>query len=253
MVCPEEDAGMSFGLVNIEYPEKIFDDIKKGRQIELVEIAKTGMVISFYTDDLQYYNDFNLIFQEHCSKKLAFVDLEQTQKQFERVCEIWRNSRAGNLDVETIINLFSCVCIVKELFINQKNQLLFHEALTIRLPSRPELGESHFSVYSTHEDLIKNKINQYWQKLKLQINNHFKTKKQNTTRNRLPKGIRHEVFKKDNFRCVWCGKNNTITSLEIDHIIPIAKGGTDELSNLRTLCVDCNRNRGDLLQGVDKK
>jgi 5-methylcytosine-specific restriction endonuclease McrA len=63
----------------------------------------------------------------------------------------------------------------------------------------------------------------------------------------LPKGIRHEVLKRDDFRCVECGATNKQTPLQIDHILPISKGGTDELDNLRTLCNICNISKSDLV------
>lgn len=63
----------------------------------------------------------------------------------------------------------------------------------------------------------------------------------------LPKGIRHEVFKRDNFKCAECGKGKDVTTLEVDHILPVSKGGTDEMHNLRTLCYTCNREKNDLV------
>ena len=68
-------------------------------------------------------------------------------------------------------------------------------------------------------------------------------------RTHIPRGMRHEVFKRDNYTCVECGarKEDGVT-LHIDHIIPVSKGGTDELSNLQTLCEACNLNKSDVIQ-----
>jgi len=52
--------------------------------------------------------------------------------------------------------------------------------------------------------------------------------------------LRHEVFKRDGFKCVECGKTNKETTLHVDHITPISQKGTDELDNLQTLCQACN-------------
>ena len=35
--------------------------------------------------------------------------------------------------------------------------------------------------------------------------------------------LRHEVFKRDNYRCRECGATNKETTLEIDHIVPVSK------------------------------
>ncbi|MEK7534295.1 MAG: HNH endonuclease [Patescibacteria group bacterium] len=59
----------------------------------------------------------------------------------------------------------------------------------------------------------------------------------------IPLGIRLEVLARDNFRCVYCGKNPSTdlgTKLHVDHITPFSKGGKTNLENLQTLCSDCN-------------
>lgn len=60
------------------------------------------------------------------------------------------------------------------------------------------------------------------------------------SRPRLSPKKRWLILKRDNFRCVACGKNQEQSPLEIDHIIPISKGGQNIESNLQTLCRDCN-------------
>ena len=68
-----------------------------------------------------------------------------------------------------------------------------------------------------------------------------KKKPKKNKRKAISKSIRHEVFKRDNYRCVECNasKDDGIV-LHLDHIIPVAQGGSDELDNLQTLCQDCN-------------
>lgn len=76
-----------------------------------------------------------------------------------------------------------------------------------------------------------------------------KNNKPKRKRTHIPKGIRHEVFKRDNYTCVECGaKKEDGATLHIDHILPVSKGGTDEMDNLQTLCADCNLNKNDVYQ-----
>ena len=56
--------------------------------------------------------------------------------------------------------------------------------------------------------------------------------------------IRFEVLKRDNFTCQYCGAHGEGVVLEVDHIIPISKGGTSDMGNLITACFDCNRGKG---------
>lgn len=57
--------------------------------------------------------------------------------------------------------------------------------------------------------------------------------------------LKHECFKRDNYKCRECGKTNIDTILHCDHIKPVSQGGTDELSNLQTLCQNCNISKSD--------
>ncbi|WP_296866332.1 HNH endonuclease [uncultured Methanobrevibacter sp.] len=52
--------------------------------------------------------------------------------------------------------------------------------------------------------------------------------------------LRHQVFQRDNYRCRECGATNKETTLHIDHIKPVSKGGTNHIDNLQTLCKKCN-------------
>ena len=61
----------------------------------------------------------------------------------------------------------------------------------------------------------------------------------------LSKKLRFEVFKRDKFTCQYCGKRPPDVVLEIDHIVPKAKGGEDNSGNLTTACFDCNRGKSD--------
>lgn len=58
---------------------------------------------------------------------------------------------------------------------------------------------------------------------------------------------RFEIFKRDGFTCRYCGRRAPDVLLELDHIIPRAAGGTDDLENLITSCSDCNRGKSDRL------
>lgn len=57
---------------------------------------------------------------------------------------------------------------------------------------------------------------------------------------------RFEVLKRDFYRCRICGRGaSPELELEIDHKVPVAKGGSGHIDNLWTLCFDCNRGKQD--------
>jgi 5-methylcytosine-specific restriction endonuclease McrA len=64
-------------------------------------------------------------------------------------------------------------------------------------------------------------------------------------RSGLKLSVRWSILSRDNRRCVVCGSSaEQGATLEVDHIISVADGGTDQPENLRTLCFDCNRGKG---------
>jgi 5-methylcytosine-specific restriction endonuclease McrA len=57
---------------------------------------------------------------------------------------------------------------------------------------------------------------------------------------------RRSVFARDNHTCQLCGwKDTSSATLECDHIIPSSRGGSDDISNLQTLCEKCNKRKSD--------
>lgn len=62
-------------------------------------------------------------------------------------------------------------------------------------------------------------------------------------RKSISKKIRFEVFKRDNFTCQYCSSKPPQVPLEIDHIVPVCKKGTNHIDNLVTACFDCNRGK----------
>ena len=58
--------------------------------------------------------------------------------------------------------------------------------------------------------------------------------------------LRVDILVRDNYTCQMCGigkKDGAI--LEIDHIYPASKGGTNNSENLQVLCRECNKGKGD--------
>ena len=54
------------------------------------------------------------------------------------------------------------------------------------------------------------------------------------------KRTRYEVLKRDNHTCRYCGATAPDVKLHVDHVIPVALGGTDKPDNLVAACKDCN-------------
>ena len=68
------------------------------------------------------------------------------------------------------------------------------------------------------------------------------SEKSKTGREPISERIRNEVWRRDGGKCVECG---SVYNLEFDHVIPVAKGGSNTARNLRILCEPCNRRKSD--------
>lgn len=56
--------------------------------------------------------------------------------------------------------------------------------------------------------------------------------------------IRLQALKRDHYLCQPCQTKGRVTpAKEVDHIVPKSKGGTDELSNLQSICTPCHRDK----------
>ncbi len=72
----------------------------------------------------------------------------------------------------------------------------------------------------------------------------MKPKKTNP-RQTIKKSVRFDVLKRDSFKCQYCGATAPDVLLHIDHINPVSKGGTNDITNLITSCQPCNSGKSN--------
>jgi 5-methylcytosine-specific restriction endonuclease McrA len=64
-----------------------------------------------------------------------------------------------------------------------------------------------------------------------------------TPRIKLPASVRRYILQRDNYQCQSCGKTQQQAKLQIDHIVALAVGGSNDISNVQTLCSSCNQKK----------
>lgn len=56
------------------------------------------------------------------------------------------------------------------------------------------------------------------------------------------------VYERDGYACQYCGAADDLT---IDHVRPLSRGGSNEMSNLLTACRSCNCSKGSAFEDDD--
>jgi len=78
-----------------------------------------------------------------------------------------------------------------------------------------------------------------------------KLRKPRVRREWIPREVRYGVAKRARYKCVYCGvahnscrPDGTRVKCVVDHVIPLARGGTNDPDNLVFCCEKCNREKG---------
>src|SRR5262245_2413992 len=121
---------------------------------------------------------------------------------------------------------------------------LFRNALyvTERMPRVSELAEVVLRIKALHferdEELrrLKEQVANF-EAIVVNISN-------GPTRRTIPDDVKLLVWSRDGGACVKCGAPK---DLHFDHVIPLARGGSDEAENIQLLCRSCNLKKQDRL------
>lgn len=58
------------------------------------------------------------------------------------------------------------------------------------------------------------------------------------------KGLKQKLMRQQDNTCVYCGTRRTSKTLDIDHMTPAVRGGSNDMSNLQVICRPCNQRKG---------
>jgi len=65
--------------------------------------------------------------------------------------------------------------------------------------------------------------------------------------------LRQFIYARDGGRCCDCGLPVELTDCHIHHVLELQEGGTNHPTNLKTLCVDCHKQRHPFMQDAHDK
>ena len=110
-------------------------------------------------------------------------------------------------------------------------EMLKHGVISGEKRANPERGFSHWCYSNVH--------------FPLELCTD-KTVKRGNNRKKISSSLRFEVLRRNKFCCSYCGKAAVDGHrLVVDHIHPVAKGGTNDIDNLISSCEECNSGKGD--------
>lgn len=211
----------------------------------------------------------------HCSKTVAS---NAEQQPFKYLCKYFdiKTDEKTLEDFENILNNFSAAENGKQMLLAEKKEII--ESIKTNIPflikkfsmkklekklgfEEIDLSDSYFpkfvfqyvspagnSSFSTEIRLDVDNMERFIKYLAEKI----KFKKTIEGQRRLmTQKLRQEIKERDHYTCKACGVSiidEPHLLLEIDHIIPISKGGLTEESNLQTLCWKCNRQKSNKVQ-----
>lgn len=101
------------------------------------------------------------------------------------------------------------------------------------------MAQRSFTVTMTEENIVE--------LIKILENKLTKGEFVKEQRRLMTKKLRDSIKSRDNYTCCYCGNSTHIEPnllLEVDHLVPVAKGGCTVEDNLQTLCWKCNRTKG---------
>ena len=170
-------------------------------------------------ENRRIYKAYNAKF-ESLSSMITPDECEKLKIKYEKFCKIEQNLvNAEKLDMT---QEFSIQCFVEY--------------------TSPQ-GRNHYEKNSIFlESEIRTAIRNISARAEYMQTEAFRRKNE---RSKVTPSLRLQIIERDGRRCCICGRSvRDGATLEVDHILPVSKGGKTEYSNLQTLCRDCNRGKG---------
>ena len=115
------------------------------------------------------------------------------------------------------------------------------------------VNRNHFLISKKGETFYEDEIIRLIKRIRNKRGNFYRDREIwdaicRVERARVSNRMRFSIYERDGNRCRKCGKSGWHHDLEIDHIIPISKGGKSTYENLQTLCRECNLEKGSRIE-----
>lgn len=118
--------------------------------------------------------------------------------------------------------------------------------------TRPDIEFAKQKRYrDTHKDKLYIKGKNYRENNREYFRAKYKERAdtvKNTSDGSVTQEFCNQLLEAQHYKCAYCGCDLTDKNRNIDHIIPLSRGGTHTADNIHFVCVDCNMSKGNKLE-----
>ena len=225
----------SYNFYNFSSVDKYYETCASKRKLDNLSLV----------DVLLSRIDCNFTFYES-----LILQVQKNRKNYESYCESYKGL-CSTITEDKLkglkIKLKTFLKIEKDLCEKSKLTPQLSTSIYIRASYTSPQGRNSYWKERTfsYEELVIG-YNQYIALKKQQKEYSYQVK---VERAKMTDSLRYDILKRDNFRCQLCGATaQEGAKLNVDHIVPVAKGGKTIASNLRTLCDRCNMGKSDKIE-----
>ena len=190
--------------------------------------------------------NYDLFFKENIYNQLNMIDklipkVKYNKEKYYEYQNIFNSIYSSDSDSDNKDFIY----MEKTMLLECRNAVVVSPDFICSVSYTSPQGRNSYSSQKIYnfEDLIRLRDEVVKEKEEQKTDEYIKR----TERRKMSDSLRYDVMKRDDFKCVLCGRSakKDGVSLEIDHIKPISKGGKTTISNLQTLCRECNRGKRD--------
>ncbi len=195
---------------------------------------------------IKYFYPDKSLYPEQIQKLQLLIEELETLKEAKNIIDNYKKDYQQYIvDVPDYIMRYDENGFYSRLGFANINENILNIEYKFSYTSNGGMAQRNFTIPMTEETVIK-LINKLEKKLTMSA---F-TKEQRAL---MSSKLRQYIKKRDNYTCKYCG-NSTYKEpnllLEIDHIIPVSKGGLTKEDNLQTLCWRCNRTKSNKIKAI---
>lgn len=138
---------------------------------------------------------------------------------------------------------------LKSMEIEAVNKILWHQPKELTITVDLRFEKDRFGIIGKHQVFSTSKLLELIDRISKKNGNFFLDRNIwesicRVERGKVSNKLRFKVYARDGYRCRCCKRKFESKFLEVDHILPISKGGKSTIDNLQTLCHNCNQAKG---------